>query len=361
VDSLARKAPRLTDSELLTGLLRIAALPGPRNGHTGIFPLDSAHRRSFHLYPLRLYDFGDGLYVVDEAGGHGLIGARITTIAGVPVERVLELVRPLVPHDNAVNLRAWAPHFALVAEVLDGLGIVDGVGGARFGFEKPDGSSVELELEPLDGGAYVAAFRDPLHGHYPAALPQRSRPLYLAQSGRPLSMRKLAGGRAVYVGYNAVTVPTFGAAERLKRLVRSPGVQRVIVDVRLNGGGDNTTYGPLLAALQEPKVNRRDRLFVLVGRATFSAAGNFVADAERYTRATTVGEPIGGGLKIYSESTSVLLPTTGVNVRIATQLMERGEPGDRRLVIAPDVRVPLTAQDYFAARDPVLARALRGL
>jgi hypothetical protein len=34
-------------------------------------------------------------------------------------------------------------------------------------------------------------------------------------------------------------------------------------------------------------------------------------------------------------------------------------PGDARLSVEPDVPVPLTAADYFAGRDPVLAAALR--
>ena len=57
----------------------------------------------------------------------------------------------------------------------------------------------------------------------------------------------------------------------------------------------------------------------------------------------------------------VSLPETGWNVRVATTYVERGAPGDRRLAIEPDVRVDLTSSDYFGRRDPVLARAFRGL
>jgi hypothetical protein len=35
------------------------------------------------------------------------------------------------------------------------------------------------------------------------------------------------------------------------------------------------------------------------------------------------------------------------------------DPSETRLSIDPDVPVPLTAADYFAGRDPVLAAALR--
>ncbi len=171
VDTLARRAARSSADELLVGLMRVTALLGPRNGHSGIFPLDPLHRRTLHLYPLRLYDFADGVHVVDDAGG-ALVGSRLLSIAGVPVDRVLELVRPLVPRDNSANLRGWAPHYALVAEVLAGLGIVEGVGPVTFAFEKPTGEVVDVSLGPVRDDAYVAEFRDALHGHYPAALPR---------------------------------------------------------------------------------------------------------------------------------------------------------------------------------------------
>ena len=62
------------------------------------------------------------------------------------------------------------------------------------------------------------------------------------------------------------------------------GVDRVVVDLRNNGGGDNRRYGPLLEALRDPRIDRPGRLFVLIGRLTFSAAGNFATDVEARDR-----------------------------------------------------------------------------
>ena len=228
-------------------------------------------------------------------------------------------------------------------------------------FSGPTAPPTPVTLDPIAGDDYVGAFGDPLHGHYPATLPTRPQPLYLAQRGRELWMTTIRGGRGVYVGYNAVTVPTSAAAARLARLVRSPRVRRVVVDLRFNGGGDNTTYGPLLGALDSPRVNRRGRLYLLIGRATFSAAGNFVTDVERETRAISIGEPTGGGLNIYSEATDFVLPSTGWDVRIAAGYVQRGTATDRRLTNRPDVPIALTSADFFAGRDPLLERALAGL
>jgi Peptidase family S41 len=361
VSALAQRAPALSRSELLVGMLRIIALLGPRNGHTGLFPADSSHVSPLHLYPLRLYRFSDGAYVVD-AQDKSLVRDRVVAIGGVPIERVFALVEPLVPRDNDSNLRGLSPHYVVTAEVLDGLGIVDGTESAEFTLERPDEQQVKVTLRPVTGPRYAAAFADPMHGHYPSVLPAAPRPIYLAGAARPLWARTLAGGRAVYVGYNSVRLPTEAMLRAIERLVRGKSVRRVIVDVRLNGGGDNTTYGGLTTIFRSPAVNKRGRLYLLIGRATFSAAGNFSAEIDRDTRAVLVGEPTGGGVETYGDTFPLLLPTTGWYVHIAARYHERKKSrNDRRLAVEPDIRIDLSSAQYFAGSDPVLDRALRGL
>jgi Peptidase family S41 len=362
VSAAARRAPGLDQNERLVDLLRVVALLGVRNGHTGIFPLDSGNLRQPHLYPLRLYRFSDGLFVIDEAGDLGLVGSRLVAVDGRPIADVLARVRPLVPRDNESHLRGLAPHYLLVAEVLDGLGLVDGTGEADLTFEAAGGVRVTRSLAPIAAADYRAAFADPIFGHYPAALPRAPKPLYLAGSDKRLWARTLEGGKAVYVGFNSVRLPSSAILRKIERLVRGPKVRRVVVDVRLNGGGDNTTYAGLVGIFTSPRVDKQGRLYLLTGRATFSAAGNFAAEIDRDTRATIVGEPTGGGVETYGDTTAVLLPANGLYVHVAAEYHERRRGSrDRRLAVGPDVRVDLASRDYFAGRDPVLERALRGL
>jgi hypothetical protein len=361
VSSLAGRAPTLSENELLVGAMRIVALLGPRNGHTGLFPGDPSHTRELHLYPLRLYAFTDGLYVVG-ATDPALVRGRLVAIEGIPIETVLSRVEPLVPRDNPSNLRGYAPHFLLTAEVLDGLGIAATAGSAVFTLERPDGQRVDVPLTAIPAPRYISSFPDPLYGHYPSILPRASRPLYLSGSAREMWTRTLAGGRAVYVGYNAVQAPPPAFMRKLTRLVRGAKVRRVIVDVRLNGGGDNTTYGPLTSLFGSSAVNRRGRLYLLTGRATFSAAANFAAEIDRGTRAIIVGEPTGGGVETYGDTFPVTLPTLGWTIHIAARYHERKKSkNDHRLAVEPDIRIDLASSQYFSGNDPVLDRALRGL
>jgi C-terminal processing protease CtpA/Prc len=184
--------------------------------------------------------------------------------------------------------------------------------------------------------------------------------MYVAHDDEALWMRTIDGGRAVFVGYNSVTVSTDGAAKRLLSLVSRPKVRRVIVDLRLNGGGDNTTMWPLVEALRNPRVNRTGRLYVLIGRATFSAAGNFAAELDRSTRAIFVGEPTGGGVKMYGDARPVALPNTGIQSYVPARYWDFGTgPKDRRLAVNPGLPVALGIADFLARRDPVLDAALR--
>jgi C-terminal processing protease CtpA/Prc len=146
---------------------------------------------------------------------------------------------------------------------------------------------------------------------------------------------------------------------RILRLARKPAFRRLIVDVRQNGGGNNTTYGPLLQALRNKWVVRRTRPVVLTGRTTFSAAGNFVAEVERFTRARLIGEPPGGSPNQWGDFAPVVLPSVGLEALVATVYVERSRSDDTRAAIDPHVRAELSSSDWLRGRDPALEAALR--
>ena len=342
---LADQAPELSRDELVVGLMRLAALPGARDGHTAIYPFDH-HARTLHVYPVRLYDFPDGLYVVGSISDEDLTGRRVTAIDGTSIEDVVEQVRPLVPRDNESGFRWLLPEFVATAEVLRGLGVVEG-DAATFSFA--DGS--EATLLPVEAGEVSSTL-----GGAPAPLQTEHDPVWLRSVDVPQWLTTLEDGKVVYLGYRLTTDSTHELSERLLALARQPSVRRVIVDVRLNHGGDNTTYGPLLDVLSRPAIERK--LVLITGRSTFSAAGNFVAEVDRGTTATLVGEPAGGAPSQWGDAASIPLGPVGLTLHVATSYWEFGPPGDTRAETPVDVPLEPTAADFFAGRDPVLARAL---
>jgi hypothetical protein len=306
-DAIATRVGLVHRDETLVDLMRLAALPGERDGHTLLAPLGREHARPLQAYPLGLYWFADGAFVTEAE----LAGSHLVSIGGVPLAEVEARVRPLVSRDNESTVLARLPEHLVSAEVLHGLGLAP-----IYGLETPDGQRVELELRP-----------DPLGPEPPA----RENALTMLDD-------------VLVLNYERVE-PLHGAL-----LDQVASARRVVVDVRRNRGGDNRTYRPLVEALRRPDVA------VLTGRQTFSAAGNFVAAVER--DAVLVGEPPGGSPNQYGDAVHVELPTLGWTVRVATVYHEI-VPGDERVAIEPHLPVPVGSADFFAGRDPVLEAALR--
>jgi hypothetical protein len=336
-DRLAERGPRLDDDEVLVELMRLTALFGERDGHAGVFPLDPSHDRTLHLYPIRVYEFSDGFFVVDAIGRPELVGSRLSSIGGRPIADLVATVRPLVPRDNELSRKARVAQYLVVHEVLRGLG----VSSAEF---ELDGQPVTLE--PIEAEAYVEAFPDLFQPQVPQGLPRRPKPAYLAGRLRDRWIERLPG--AVYGAYNVTLGDPTRFADALTR-----GRGPVILDVRHNPGGDNGTYPPLLEALRGREV------IVLTSRTTFSAAVNFITELEQTADVTFVGEPTGGALNFYSDPVGVALPATGLTVQLADVYWQKSTPDDPRLAIEPDVPVELSSEHFFAGHDPVLAAAVR--
>jgi C-terminal processing protease CtpA/Prc len=132
------------------------------------------------------------------------------------------------------------------------------------------------------------------------------------------------------------------------------------LDLRRNHGGDNTLNDAVIRDLStRAQFNRRGRLFVLVGRETFSAAQNLATRLERATGAIFVGEPTGGRPNHYGDLQKIPLPNSGLVATASTRYWQDSDPQDARSTITPSVTVVGTFGDYRLGRDPVLNDVLR--
>jgi hypothetical protein len=351
-DAVKARIPTLTDDQALVELLRLTVMPGlgGREGHTGIFPGTGTHE-----FPILLWQFSDGLVVTAaRAPYEDLVGSRIETIAGRPVADVLKLVEPLVPRDNPSTLLAYAPLYLRMSEVLVGLGVLDRDGPATFGVVDQSGNSRTVDIAALTAEEDIA-----WHGGDPLRLPARDA-MWLHDIAKPLWWTYLADSRTLYVQYNAVESGIEGVADEILHRAKRADVERVVVDLRNNGGGDNTTYRHLLDVIRDPAIDRPGRLDVLIGRLTFSAAANFATEIEATTSATFVGEPMGGSPNLYGDARPANLPYGGQVVSMATRYWQKSTADDQRITIEPDLAIPFSSEDYLAGLDPVLDAVTTG-
>jgi C-terminal processing protease CtpA/Prc len=145
---------------------------------------------------------------------------------------------------------------------------------------------------------------------------------------------------------------------RLFCLIDQGRVERLVVDVRHNGGGDSSVDDPLIDGLESrASWRRRGRLFCLIDSGTFSSAVWTAHDLQRLG-AVMVGGPTGGRPNAYGNVQIMLLPNSRLEVSYSTRyfrLIEGADPPS----LMPDVPAALTIDDVRTGRDPLLEAALR--
>jgi hypothetical protein len=352
-DAVAAGADSMTKDQQLVELVRLAAMPSwsGRDGHTGIFPFSPEDETL--LYPLRWWQFSDGLVITAARPPYeNLVGSRVEAIAGRPIDEVIKLIEPLAPRDNPSNLLAFAPLYLRVSNLLAGLGVIDEPGPTVFTLVDRDGTRRDVTIEPT-----VPVIDDDWDSGLPHRLAATDAP-WLRDQDTTLWWSFLDDSETLFAQFNHVRGDATSVITELRERAQEADVERVVIDLRHNSGGDNTTLAPLELALRDPAIDRPGRLFAIIGRVTFSAAANFATDLEASTSVTFAGEEMGGSPNLYGDTRPVSLPDSGQTLYMATRYWERSTPDDARITIEPDIPADLSSDDYFAGRDPVFEAIL---
>jgi hypothetical protein len=309
--------------------------------------------RLTHTLPLRIWFFADGLYVEDALAPYrSLVGARIVGVAGAPLRDVLQQLDPLIPHDNAATVQLLRPRFLLTTEVLHGLGLVESTDSVSLDIVDEQGTRRSVDIDAVETGDY-----NTWAGEYGLHLVARPGLLATTHPDEVLWHALLHDEHTLYVGYNQVQVLDFDEVDRITRLARSDAVDRIVVDIRRNFGGEVGEEEPLLDLLADPKLHNK-RLYLLTARNTFSAGSRFAAELLERADVTVAGEPTGGAPAAYGNSTELPLVNNDLWVSVATTREFAVSRDDRRTTIEPDVAAAMTFADWYAGHDTVLEAAI---
>jgi tetratricopeptide (TPR) repeat protein len=190
-----------------------------------------------------------------------------------------------------------------------------------------------------------------------------AKPLFLQNPGKTFWFEYLSDHKSLYIQVNAVrndpgeTLAVFVA--RAVAEAQARGAEKIILDLRGNGGGDNYLNRSLvLSFVQLEELNRYGRIFTIIGRATFSAALGLVSDLERWTETIFVGEPTGNTPSLYGDARRYPLPHSRLTVLLSSVYWRDSDVNERRPWVAPDLAVETSWADFSAGRDPVLEAAL---
>jgi hypothetical protein len=344
VGRLREALPGLERHEFVVGLMRLVTSLG--DGHTAVgWPAEESR-----VCPIALDWLEDGVVVTAaRADGKALLGKRLVAIEGKPFEEVAQALRGVLAHDNEPGFRNGASEFLAVPEVLEAIGVARGL------------DSVEYAVAS-EGGTVAARIASVPKGEVPKAGWEKvARPIPLCEE-RPRDafwFRYLEPSRALYLKYNSCRDPEGFQAlvgEIWKEIEGKP-LERFIVDLRHNGGGNSAQFRPLLERLKEDaRLRGKGAIFGIVGRHTFSSAVMNALELRAQVNALIAGSPTGGKPNHYGEVRTFALPSTKLNVQYSTKYfrMADGDPESVPL----DLLAPTSIADWLAGRDPALEAVL---
>ena len=352
IAALERAVPAATDAGIVLGLMRLVA--GANVAHTTVlFPRGPL---AFHRLPLGLFWFSDGLAVTAASEPYrAAIGLRVVRIGAMTPDALEAAIAPYIAHENEAWLRQQGPSFMVAHELLKTLGQVGPDGRVAFTLARADGTTVEMRVEPgpWQNGPPLLSLTAALN--VPATLSRRYPGAYYWYEYLPEP-------RALYVQYNrCANDPAQPFAEFARGMFADAdarAVDRVIVDLRFNGGGDSRVIAPLVDGLRaRPAWRARGRLYALIGRGTFSSGLMAAIDFREKLGALLVGEPLGEKPNSYGEVRPLTLPHSQVVVQYSTKFFRLVKTGDPP-TYAPDVVALRSLADAIAGQDPALTAAL---
>jgi hypothetical protein len=381
VTALRDSAAQLTSPQLLVGLAAAVATSG--NAHTRLYLL--RNRSVLRRYPIRLWWFADGLYIVKTTPEQSaLLGAKVERLAGHRPKALRPRVAPL--YAGNAPWQAYMSTYTLSSpEILQGLGLVGADGGLVLEVRTRAGKRLRALLPPLPltpSRLPLEAWWDLHPGHpgrgasWVSALPNDSTqlPLYLRRPLRQYWQHYLPAEKLLYVQYNRAgnqpgteTVEAFGA--RVLAELRARPVAKAVVDLRHNTGGNLLVAREFWEQFASLAKARGARLYVITGPATFSA-GLYHAAQLRQAGATVVGSPAGDALDFWAEGGNVTLPHSRLDLHYADRFHSYSPAphleGAPYLFLdlatpdlAPRLRTALSSRAYFTNRDPALAAIIR--
>jgi len=353
LDKLKFSCAKLTDIEVAIKLQQLIA--GFGDSHTGVNYGQLIDKNK--ILPLHLYWFSDGLYILHTTQENiEILGHQLLSVNGVPLKIITDSLSTLTTKDNQAIIKNSVPKLLPLVQVLDCFGFIQG-------------EEIELELKDLNGNKKTHVIKA-------AEMSRQNRKMFKPDS-LALCYRN---ERAFFIDYyqatdniyylqynrcwskelelqygnaqNAEKMPSFKEfEEKVFQTVNKNSIDKVVFDLRFNGGGNSsqgTEFVEKFATVLEK--NPKMKIYVIIGRNTFSSAILNAMDIKRITNAIFIGEETSGKPNHFGEVKSFQLPGSGIRVDYSTKYFKRTD--EKVSTISPDIKIEPSFSDFVSGIDP---------
>ncbi|MFT3726543.1 MAG: hypothetical protein QM759_01790 [Terricaulis sp.] len=376
---LRAHAGELSHEQFVLRVAEIAALAD--NGHTNVG--QNSFKKNTPRIPVRTYSFADGLYVLWATPAYAnLLGARIDAIDGHPIAAVRAGIRRYIGGTQAHRDSILTPMLESPA-LLQVAGFATEHDALTLSGVLADGQTFtqRISAERRDRSAWVSSTERTLFpapadvGMESVMRDNDALPVYLRDRALLFTTAELPeNGYYIGLSFNrdADEGPIAPFLDNALAHVRNAHPAFVVLDMRLNGGGDYTTTYAF--AHQLPRAAAPAHIYVLTSPWTFSAAITTVAGLKQTggAQVSIVGENVGDRLDFYAEGDTFQLPNAFMTVHFSNgRHVYDGPCRDtntcywlnykypvRVRTLTPDIPAPLTFAAYKAMRDPAMDAVL---
>ncbi|MFW5776671.1 MAG: hypothetical protein ACOC2Y_04205 [Spirochaetota bacterium] len=341
-----------TPSQMIAGLSELLALVG--EGHTSLNSYPTT------CFPVVARWFADGFFVAGADSAYSdIVGARVTGIRDASGERLslaeLEVaLNSVISVDHPNGYRASQPQVLLDPHLMRGLGLAD-EGELTYVLEI-GAMEIERTVSEMRRADLTMVYASDSAPEKPLAA-RSSDPNWYARTGED--------DRTIYFSYDDCTDEARGLLQDLVDELKRSSVDRLIVDLRANSGGNSapgTWFASQVAGI--PELRGDGGIFVLIGPATFSSGMMLAVDFMEKTDALFAGRPIAESPNSWGEVKRFPLPRSGLMIGHSTKFFRYAEGKNLRLdsdgIIVPDSGFEFRPRfaDYVGGVDPVVEAVL---
>jgi len=305
-----------------------------RDAHTHV----SEEFRQEELFPVRYTEIGGNFHIIgSQTKGSDLLGKQLLSINGVKISKILPSLAKLSSKENSEVLARDFPWLLESNKIL-----------RYYGFSNTD----TIQIETNEGNTDIKAeeSREPLYKMNPLAWRKQDRKENPTYKGNNIYQFRIENGNLIFQ-YNDCTNEGF-TKEYLKSfkdslLEKANEARNIIVDLRLNDGGSTNIMEDLFQRFPNNKT-----IYVAIARRTFSAAMHHLLYLKQNKNAILVGENAGQKPNRFGDHKKIVLPNSGIKIACSYKYFEL-LPGQDLDVIEPDIRIPVTIEDYRNNADPL--------
>ncbi len=352
VADLHAAIPELTDDQIVVALMAIVASIGDE--HTQVDLLAEPSR--FALVPLGIRAFEEDVYISSAPSEYAeIIGRRILAVGEIPIESAFNTLNSLVVNETPQHGSVVRLMYLRTPRLLHALGLIPSPDSLPLQLEGDD-VTINIDVEIVGANQPVPTLLT-IYDVMPL-----ERPISVEMRDPFYWFEYLPETETLYFQYNECNdnpdYPFSAFNNDLFAFIDSHRIARIIVDLRRNGGGSDSILDPFIHEIrQRETLNQPERLFVLIGRYTFSSAVINAADLRTRTRATLVGESTGGRVNGPGPANTFTLPNSGLLIVYATGFVEP-YPKIGESPMEPDVLIEETINAWRTGVDSALDYAL---